>query len=290
MISCFFLFFLKDGPGQTQTLPNIAAEYLPKCHLSFLVYNPRKRRRQQWHAKMQLEKRKRHKRKTIDKMEFDVPLAPQRRLLTIAQKLQVLDYYEEMKTEKAVAQEALLEPSTAEGSRSSRKAFASRMKEARHKLKRNLQKLCKQKFPELVRKSQVCKWHATCKNEAWRELPEALRERLTATPNAWREKVGATLKGQKCGSKIPLSIQKELDLLMVELSTGSSDVAERKEIVTVEAVVTCLMFSDLMFANMEPSMALATSLLMPKNHFCNMDWGAEEYCTLRSFMDTPMPN
>ncbi len=85
---------------------------------------------------MQLEKRKRNKRKTIDKMEFDVPLAPQRRLLTIAQKLQVLDYYDEIKAEKAVAQEALLEPSTAGGSRSSRKAFASRMKEARYKLKK----------------------------------------------------------------------------------------------------------------------------------------------------------
>jgi hypothetical protein len=35
-------------------------------------------------------------------------------------------------------------------------------------------------------------------------------------------------------------LQKELDMLMVEASTGLSDVTERKEMVTVENVVPCL--------------------------------------------------
>ncbi|CAK8985840.1 unnamed protein product [Durusdinium trenchii] len=64
-----------------------------------------------------------------------------------------------------------------------------------------------------------------------------VRSRLTCTTNSWREKLGLPRKGKPLGGKIPITLQKELDMLMMEMSMGSSSVSVRKEMVTAEAVV-----------------------------------------------------
>ena len=67
-------------------------------------------------------------------------------------------------------------------------------------------------------------------------MPEAVRSRAAATNNMWRSKLKLSLKGQHTGSTIPYQIQRELDLLIMEMTSGMSDVSERKEIVDVESI------------------------------------------------------
>ena len=118
--------------------------------------------------------------------------------------------------------------------------FFQAKKEARKKLKNNLQKLCREKFPDLVRKCSVVRWVRTAEEELWEQLPDSIRSRSCETSNEWRRKIGAPLKGRKEGGTVPWILQKELDMLMVEASSGLSDVTERKEMVTVENVVPWL--------------------------------------------------
>ena len=104
---------------------------------------------------------------------------------------------------------------------------------------RNLQKLCKEKFPLTVGSSQVCKWRKSARKEAWKEIPALLRSRITATTNSWRLRLGLKAKGRRRGGRIPLDLQRELDFLVFEHAQGMSSVSERKEVVTIEHVVTC---------------------------------------------------
>lgn len=157
---------------------------------------------------------------------------------TIQQKLDVLDFYEKMKAEKAAAQSALLAPKPVGVSRKELNDYHKKKREAKKKLRRNLQKLCAAEFPHILGKAQVCKWVAAAKAEAWREIPEQIRARSVATTNSWRSKLGLKAKGKQLGGIVPLPLQKELDLLMLESCAGLSDVTERKEVVTNEAVVT----------------------------------------------------
>lgn len=112
--------------------------------------------------------------------------------------------------------------------------------EAKKNAKRNIQKMCREEFPDLVGKTQVCKWVQAAADEHWDLLPEPLRARLCTTSNEWKIKMNiGKLRGRSVGGSIPLSLQKELDYLMLEFSSGMSRVTDRREIITLESIVTC---------------------------------------------------
>lgn len=174
---------------------------------------------------------------------WEEPLKKTRRALPIAQKLQVVDYYLELKAQKEDAAKKLQEPRPANATRAQLRSFFEKRRELRKKMKSNLEKECRAKFPDILGHCYAYRWADRAKVESWHELPEAIRARAVETTNDWRRKMGQPLKGQPQGGQIPWVIQKELDMLMIEVSSGMSDVTERKEIVTIENIVAGGIFS-----------------------------------------------
>ena len=108
----------------------------------------------------------------------------------------------------------------------------------------NLEKKCREKFPDLVRKAIVLKWVKAAQRERWEDLPPQVQNRIVATPNSWRSKLGLDKKGRVTGGYVPHLLQEELDKLIMDMVSGTSDISERKEVVTAEDVVpwSCFCF------------------------------------------------
>lgn len=178
----------------------------------------------------------------MDQGAFSEPLNTPRRTINIDSKLKVVQFYLKLLKEKKAAEEFLQEPRVIGMSQGERKEWREKRQTAKQKRKINLQKECQQKFPETVGKSSVRKWVKKAKHEGLGQMPETLRCRMVATNNSWRKKFGLPPKGRPQGGRFPLSLQKELDVLMVELTSGSSVISERREIVTDECIATCWQF------------------------------------------------
>ena len=208
----------------------------------------RKRRRQQWHARRALEAKSKtkkgklikKKKKTKDQGKFERPLKEIRRCPTLKQKLVVVDYALELQAKKHRAKEAYLEPRPFPATREQIARHREKRAAAKQDMKIGVQKECMKKYGEILGKAQICKWVKVAEAEGWKQLPDSILGRAVTTPNSWRTKLGLPLRGRKDCGQVPLCLQKELDLLMVEASSGLSDVAERKEIVTAEQVDSCL--------------------------------------------------
>ncbi|CAK9086713.1 unnamed protein product [Durusdinium trenchii] len=208
------------------------------------LHTVEKRRRQQYHAfrghalKKHGNQRKNRKRqyKTIDNGVFTEQLRVPRRVVSIEQKLKVLDRYEEMLATKKSAAEDALEPRPRGAGREAVLAWSKKRKQAKRRMRFDSLKKLREEFPDIVGKAQPSKWKKAAESEAWRELPEFFRARSSATTNSWRRKLGLPLKGRPEGGCVPLQIQRELDTLMMEFSSGLSSVSERKELVTVEHI------------------------------------------------------
>ena len=197
----------------------------------------RKRRRQAWHAKRELKSKKkcgkhatRKQRKTLDDGQFDATLKP-RRAITIGDKLKVVSYYEKMRKERAARAE------TEEPRKRKKKTDEQDETEDQDTPKvKSLEKLCQERFPQIVRHCTVKKWVVTSAREKWFDLPRAVRNRITVTPNTWRQELGLTKRGRQEGGAIPLGLQVELDKLIADMAAGSSEITDRKEVVTAEDV------------------------------------------------------
>ena len=202
----------------------------------------RKRRRQQYHRKKisrpNFGKRKGHDKQTMDNGKFEDHLKAMRRVCTIQQKLEVVKYYEELVKRKRDAKRKFQEPRPVACSKSERVAWLEERTKAGKDRFLAVNKMCQQKFPNIVHGSRVARWLKTSRREKWSDLPEALRTRCTDTPNCWRTQVGAPRKARAIGGSVPIPLQVELDLLMVEMSSGISSISERKEIVSAEHVAS----------------------------------------------------
>ena len=152
----------------------------------------------------------------------------------------VVDYALEVKANRDRAREAYLEPRPFPATRDQIAQHREKKAAAKKEMGIGVQAECKKKFPEVLGRAQVCKWIKAAEAEGWKQLPDSFLARALATPNAWRAKLGLPRKGRSDCGQVPLCLQKELDLLMVEASSGLSDIAERKEIVTTEQVDSCL--------------------------------------------------
>lgn len=172
----------------------------------------------------------------MDSGEFSAPLNAVRRKITIRQKMEVLTYYEEILKRRREANNKYHEPRPVGASQEDLAAWHERIKKASKDRFLAASKMCKQKFPNIVQGARVSRWYKAAKREKWADLPEALRANCTDTPNSWRTRVGAPLKGRVRGGSVPVALQVELDKLMVEVSSGLSSVSERKEIVSSEHV------------------------------------------------------
>ena len=169
---------------------------------------------------------------------FDAPLPKDRKLASIADKLAVIAFYVKLEKQKERAIEILRAPKLVGAD--SKEAKASReqqIKWARDTRRINIQKACQEKFPLTVGNATVCKWKDTAKKESWHQLPIGVAQRSSATTNSWRQQLGLPMKGQKIGGRVPISLQRELDLLIAEHAHGASEVSERREVVTTEHVV-----------------------------------------------------
>lgn len=203
-----------------------------------LVLSPlRKRRRQAWHAKRALKAKKkcgrhatRKPRKTLDDGQFDGTLKP-RRAITIGEKLKVVSYY--LKTRKERAAQAESEEPRKRKRRTNQEDGTE--DQATPKVK-SLEKLCQEKFPQIVRNCTVKKWVVAASHEKWFDLPKAVRNRITVTPNTWRQELGLAKRGRQEGGAIPLALQVELDKLIADMAAGTSEITERKEVVSAEDV------------------------------------------------------
>ena len=170
---------------------------------------------------------------------YDKPLPKDRKLASIEDKLKVLAFAAQLQKDKARANEILCSPRVA--GPDSEEARATRKQNrvwAREMKKVNIEKECSKKFPLTVGKSLICKWRASAEKECWDQLPATIRARICATPNQWRQKLQLPLKGRKIGGSVPWALQKELDLLIGEYAMGTSDISERREVVTPEHVAT----------------------------------------------------
>lgn len=224
--------------------------------ISMLAASPsnkqRKRRRQAWHAKHFHTKKKdgkwagRKARPTKDQGQFDAPLKQPRRVICIADKLKVIAFYQKMKAEKNKKKQTILAKCKAKGGTGQLKdrsdsdaSLGSVSKNA------NLEVLCREKFPDIVGNALVCKWIVTAAREGWTKLPKQVARRVSTTPNEWRQKFGLSSRGRKHGGHVPHVLQVELDRLISEMTSGMSDICERKEIVTAEDVVSGFVCSQL---------------------------------------------
>lgn len=208
------------------------------CTLLFL----RQRRRQQYHssklAKGTFGKKKGTKpRKTIDEGVFSQPLKPPRRTITIKTKLEILKRYVELMKEKNKNRAAATEPKPLGGTREQLQKWTEERRAALKAARQSVFKQVKHEFPGVIKSAQICKWLKTARREKWHDLPEIIQTRCVATKNTWRSAAGLPSKGKTEGGKIPVALQVELDRLMCEISSGSSSISERKEIVTIEHVV-----------------------------------------------------
>ncbi|CAK9114494.1 Uncharacterized protein (Fragment) [Durusdinium trenchii] len=186
----------------------------------------KQRRRQQYFAKKKSKakaktlKRRARQYKTIDNGEFPQPLRAPRRVITIEKKLSVLDRWEELVEQKKKAQEAAQEPRPVGVPRAKMKEWKAAVKEAKKKSRLALLKTIRHEFPDIVGGCQPFKWKKTAEREGWRHLPQFIQARCSATANEWRSRLSLAKKGRSIGGAVPHCIQRELDLLIMEHSSG----------------------------------------------------------------------
>ena len=167
-----------------------------------------------------------------------------RRLITIKEKLEVLEFRNQRLQELKKAKKASCEPVNKSWSPEDKEAARKAKSKAKAEIRRGVEKACKEQFPHIIGNSKVSKWEKTATLEPWRDLPEPFTARRSTATNEWRRRVGAPLKGRSEGGGVPLELQKELDHLVAEMALGNSEVSERREAVTAEQVVP-LMQHDL---------------------------------------------
>lgn len=195
-----------------------------------------------WHLRARMKPRKyATKKKNPDECQPDLPLDT-RRSVCLEDKYQVVQFYAAMKNDKAEANTALCEPHEVGQIVTQEQLLESDAVKQSKKttLKKNLQRECELKFPDIVKKNKVCRWYEACLRECWSEVPQTIRLKLRTLPNTWRSRMGLPLKGRSVGGTIPESIRHELDHLLVEMALGASEISERKEPITAEQVVTRL--------------------------------------------------
>lgn len=178
---------------------------------------------------------------------FPIELKTPKRTVTIRDKLVAVRYFNELKKKKEEVLDKLKAPRPTGGTRASLREFFAERKKLKKSSKTNLEKECRKRYPDICKNCTIARWAAKAAVEQWETLPEELQARLVETPNAWRRKVNAPVKGQKIGGSVPMPIQKELDWLMIEVTSGLSSITERREIVTVENIVSCCCILGIIF-------------------------------------------
>ena len=154
----------------------------------------------------------------------------------------VLEFRKKLLAEKQAANQVACEPDNVGQAAAERRKAKKARKEAQKVLKKRVEVECKKEFPQIVGTCRVHRWAKAAAREHWADLPEAFTSRASATTNVWRSKVGCDLKGRKEGGNVPLSLQRELDVLIMEMTSGQSDTSERKEVVSTEQVVAWRQF------------------------------------------------
>lgn len=180
----------------------------------------KKRRRQLWHAKRGVEALDEANAKTSKGRKypgevFNQPLPVARRTIFLSDQFKVVCFYLEKMREKA---NGTIAKNT------------------------NLEKICRERFPDLVGGNTVYKWVQASQRERWREMPAQLRTKLLIAPNSWRQKVGCPARGRSKGGDVPSCIQRELDHLVMECAQGRSEICERKEVIGPEQIASCQQF------------------------------------------------
>lgn len=173
-----------------------------------------------------------------------------RRSITLEDKYKVVKYWVELKKQLHDANLAQCEPrnvaqkaDSEEGDKSAAPTQKSKSTKAKRAIRKNLQVECAKKFPDIVRKVKVCRWHQRAVLERWDELPQSLRVHYKTPPNIWLSRLGLPKRGRSQGGGVPIQIQQELDRLLVEMALGSSEVSERKEPCSAEQVAARLDYS-----------------------------------------------
>lgn len=215
---------------------------------SAFFWQPRKRRRQLYFAQKDIKKsiagspisKRKRKRPTLDEGEWETQLPEHRHLVCIADKLKVIRYYKELNSVFQQAKDTIAEPVDVNATAEEKEMQKQAKEEAKKMLFQNKETLCRQKFPEIVKRSYVWKWVKTSNQECWEDLPPQVAAKTVATPNSWRRRNGCKAKGRAQGGSVPKEIQQELDHLVLEMSQGLSEVSERKEAVTADQIATWL--------------------------------------------------
>ena len=193
----------------------------------------RKRRRQNWHLKQKLKNPTR--RITKDGGKWEAEPAPARRQVFIEEKLKVVRFWNQLKEEKEKAMAVVRRPMRGlQGT--DRDELIKQKAAAKQVLKQNLLNECRKKFPTIVQQAQVFKWAQQAAKEHWESIPKSDRVRWTEVSGLWREKMGLAKKGRSFGGYVPLPIQAELDRLICEHAMGSSDISERKDVISAQQI------------------------------------------------------
>lgn len=144
----------------------------------------------------------------------------------------MVSYIKKLKQERADAVQVVAERLPRGLTEAEKQVYLEKKQVARNVLKRNILKICSEKFPDIVGNVSIWKWAQQCDREGWEHIPESDRKRWREVPNAWRAKMKLPKKGRSKAGKIPAVIECELDKLVAQHVMGMSDITERKEVVS----------------------------------------------------------
>ena len=179
----------------------------------------------------------------MDHGKWNQELPAPRRMISIFDKIQALDFYLELRKQKCAEVLKKCEPSESivvfdSGKRSIQKKVQPNKDKKTFKI--NLERECMKKFPEICKHMNMWRWVKSCEREKWRQLPEIVQKKNCTVPNFWRQKLGVCMKARAEGGQVPVVLQQELDRLVMESASGSSEISETKQVVTAENIVLWL--------------------------------------------------
>lgn len=148
-------------------------------------------------------------------------------------KLKVVRKFNKLKKERDVAADFVRQRLPHTLTQDQKDKFLAKRAKAKEVLKLNVAKECSKELgSKVLQHSQICRWAKKAEQEKWEMMLETDRVRLLEVPRSWRQKHALARKGRAVGGDVPFFIQQQLDLLIAEHVMGSSDITERKEVVS----------------------------------------------------------
>ena len=275
----------KAGRAKRVALERLDPEASAEKHASV-----KQRRRMNWHRKKATGKAKKRIEEDFDNL---VPTKVYRPRPTIAQKLEVVQWYKEMLEKRCTEdtdEDSEPKDPQQESDHESRKRIRKKQRRrttkkkkamvspssaghARHGAKRgmNMHIVAQQKFPAVVGPHvNLMRWVKSAKAQRWEDLPEQAQQNHREVPDDWRRAFDLSSKGKIRLKHVPGEVLQALDKHMVLVCQGVSPVTERNEEVLLHEIVGGLVV--LLSSNCGFLSKIIAAFKNPKHKRCICTW------------------